>query len=286
MNRILTTIRQRYPAMTPVEKRIADAILHSPKQAADETITHLAARAGTSSGSVANFATSLGLRGFSDLKIRIAQSLENFPTPAFDGVCASDDPRQAMQKMICSAQAAFAETLENMQEELTAAARLFMEARRIEIYASGSSLPVAHDIHYRLIRLGLPAVIVPDPLLASMSASQLTSQDVVVAVSHKGRTTNTLSSVQTAKQRSAKIIALTSYQTSPLTELSDVCLLSLSSEAQEDREAVVSRLTQLLIMDSLCAYIAAQRGHEAMRRLDREIEVLEKHRKPEKLPSL
>ena len=276
---ILSAIKQRYPTMTPVEKRLADVILQDPGKIIDETITHLAARAGTSSGSVANFAVSLGLRGFSDLKIRIAHNLENTKSPAFDGVLSTDDPRQAMKKMIASAQCAFDETFRHMKNELSEAATLLMNARRIEIYASGSSLPVAHDIHYRLIRLGLPAVIVPDPLLASMSAAQLCEQDVVIAISHKGRTTNTLTSVQTAKSRTAKIICLSSYQISPLASLSDVCLIALSSEAQEDREAVISRLTQLLMMDSLCAFIAAQRSQESMRRLDDEIELLEKHRK-------
>ena len=184
-----------------------------------------------------------------------------------------------MKKMMAAAQTSFLDTFDAMGDELLRTAELLMNARRIEIYASGSSLPVGQDVHYRLMRLGLPAVIIPDPLLACMSASQLGEKDVALAISHKGRTNNTLTSAQMAKQRGAKLLAMTSFQASPLAQMSDVCLVSVSGEATAYREAVVSRLTQLLLIDSLCAYIAAQRGMEAMQYLDNEIEVLETYRK-------
>ena len=135
-----------------------------------------------------------------------------------------------------------------------------MNARYIGIYASGSSLPVGYDAHYRLMRLGLPAQLQPDPLLACIAASHMPEGSVALAISHKGRTTTTLAAVETAKARGAKVITLTSFPQSPLTALSDVNLISVSGEALAYREAVVSRLSQLLIVDSLCAYIAAQRG--------------------------
>lgn len=281
MKKALSVIKQRLPSMTPVEKKIALCILDAPQVVINETITHLAKRAGTSSGSVANFAASMGYGGFSDMKIQIAQSLDQVQAPAFDGVDAGDDPRAAMHKIISAAGAAFRDTFDAMGGELFQAAQLLMNARRIEIYASGSSLPVGQDVHYRLMRLGLNAVILPDPLLACMSASQLTGSDVVIAVSHTGRTKNTLSPVEMAKHCGAKILAMTSFPASPLAVLSDVCLVSVSGEAVEYREAVISRLTQLVITDSLCAYIAAQGGAQAMHCLDNEIEVLEKYRKHE-----
>lgn len=212
------------------------------------------------------------------MKIQLAKCLENQKFPAFDGVNAADDPRAAMKKIIAAAQHSFEETLHAMGEELAQAAQLLQSAGRIEIYASGSSLPVGQDAHYRLMRLGLPAFFQPDALLSSMAAAQLEEQDVVIAISHKGRTTNTLAAAEIARKKGAKLIALTSFRSSPLAQMSDVCLVSLSREAEAYREAVVSRLTQLVILDSLCAYMAAQRGEEAMAMLDNEMEVLERYR--------
>lgn len=277
MSDLLSGIRQRFASMTPVEKRIALCILESPERFLNETITQLAARSGTSSGSVAKFAASMGFRGYSDMKITIAQTLQPQPL-SFDGVEATDGPKAAMQKLMQAAQTAFSDTFRAMGSELEMAAALLDGAKRIEIYAAGSSLPVAHDAHYRLMRLGLPAVILPDPLLASMSASQLREDTVVLAVSDKGRTSNTLTAARIARRNGAKIVALTSVPDSPLAQAADVALISVSVETEARREAVVSRLAQLLIVDSLCAYLAAQRGLDAMWHLDNEIEILEEYR--------
>ena len=282
MTNCIIFLKQRLSSMTPAEKRIAGCILENPEAVVNETLTHLAARAGTSSGSVANFAASMGFKGFSDMKIQLARSLNLSSGPDFDGVNSTDSPRQAMDKIIKSANAAFMDTLSAMGDEMDRAAEILLHAKRIEIYSGGSSLPVGHDVHYRLMRLGLPAVIIPDPLLACMSASQLTESDVAIAISHKGRTTNTLAAARMAKSRGARLITLTSFHKSPLADISDICLVSVSGEAQAYREAVISRLTQLVIIDSLCAYIAAQRGLEAMKYLDNEIEVLEQYRNTDK----
>ena len=278
MSDILADIRQRYPSMTPVEKRIASCILEAPDRVINETITQLAARTGISSGSIAKFAVSLGFKGYSGMKIGIAQGLEKPNTLTFDGVNPTDGPKMAMKKLMQASQTSFMNTFNAIGTEMDDAANLLMHARRIEIYAGGSSLPVAQDAHYRLMRLGLPTVILPDPLLASMSAAQLQEGDVIIAVSDKGRTNNTLTAAQIAKRSGARILALTSVPDSPLAQLADAALISVSSEAASYREAVVSRLTQLLLIDSLCSYIAAQRGLDAMQHLDSEIEVLEYYR--------
>lgn len=282
MKNVLLLIKQRLPEMTTAEKKLAMCILEKPELVINETVTHLAKRAGTSTGSVANFATGMGFSGFSDMKIQIAQNLEKRESLTFDGVYAGDDPRGAMYKIISAAQKSFKDTFEATGQELSDAAQLLMGARRIEVYASGSSLPVAQDVYYRLMRIGLPAVIVPDPLIAGMSAAQLSAEDVVLAVSHKGRTNNTLDPVKIAKGKGVKVITLTSFPQSPLGKLSDVCLVSVSSETEGYREAVISRLAQLMITDSLCAYIAAKRPLETVKFLDDEMEVLEKYRNTER----
>lgn len=264
--------------MTPVERKLAECILERPEVVINETVTHLAKRAGISTGSVANFAVSMGFSGFSDMKIQIARSLEKGENLTFDGVYVWDNPQGAMYKIISSAQKSFRETYEVTAQALTPAAQLLMNARRIEVYASGSSLPVGLDACSRLMRIGLSAIMVQDSLLASLSASHLGKEDVVFAVSHKGQTVNTINPAQIAKSKGAKIISLTSFQHSPLAKLSDVCLVSVSSEVAEQREAVLCRLSQLLIIDSLCAYIKASRPTEALRYQDNEIQILEKYR--------
>ena len=158
-----------------------------------------------------------------------------------------------------------------------------MQTSRIEILGTGSSMPLAQDAYYRFMRLGLPAAFSQDMLYASISASQLPENSCAFVISHTGRTNSVLNAAGLARQRGAKVIALTSFAVSPLTQMADVSLLAISGEAKAYEEALTSRLTKMLIVDSICAYIAAKGGVKAMRNLDNEIEVLESElvRKPQ-----
>ncbi len=278
MNQFIPLLQQRFSSISTVEKRIARVILDDPQQIIGMTVTQLASKAGTSAGSVANFAVTFGFKGFTDMKLSLARQLQPSVAFTFDDVLPQDDPKAAMQKMIANAGRSFDSTLAAMRDEMRRAADILLSASLINIYASGSSLPVMYDIHYRLLRLGLPVCLSPESMLACLSASQLNEHSAVIAVSHKGRTENTLKPVSIAKERGAKIISLTSVSDSPLTRISDVNLISVSYESAEDKEAVVTRLTQLLIFDSICAWIAAQRSDDALTRLDTEIELLELYR--------
>lgn len=258
--KILSAFRQTYFSLTPVKQRIASCILEMPEYFIHETITQLAARAHTSSSSVAKFAMSMGFKGYSDnMKVAIAQGIEQPKTFSVEGVEVADGAKAAMEQLIQMTETAFEDTYAAIETELDTVANLFMQTHRIEIYAAGSSLSVAYEAHYRLMRLGLPVVFLPDPAVASVSAAQMNEGDVALTISDKGRTNSTLLAAQIAKRRGAKIVALRGMANSPLANMADALLRHVSAEAMVYHKSTISRLTQTLMMDSLCAYIAAQR---------------------------
>ena len=271
----LALIKQRLSSMSPVEKKIANCILADPARAVNSTIGKLAADAGTAVSSVVNFAVSLGFKGFSELKINLAQNLSETTGVKYVDVNAADDPKAAMRNLIASAMVSFEDTYAAIGDELTEAGEILMQSKQIGIYGVGTSMPLAQDAYYRLLRLGLPATFCQDALFASLSASQVPSGSCALVISHTGRTNSVLTAAALAKERGAKVIALTSFAVSPLTQMADVSLLAISGEARAYQEALVSRLTKVLIIDSICAYIAAKKGLDAIQSLEKEIEMLE-----------
>lgn len=266
---VLEQIKEKYLSMSGTEKRIADAILENPGRAVNMTVKYLASKAGVSDGSVMNFAGSLGYGGFTKLKIALAMCVEEFKGYAFENVYSGDSVSAALRKMGENASKAFADTCAHIPSDaLEKAARLLMDARKIEVYGMGGSGFIAGDAAYRLMRIGLNAEAFSDPIIGAISASRLTRGDAMIFISHSGRTTGMLRALQVGKERGAGAIAITSYGDSPIAKLCDAPLVVSSEEAVYHREAVVSRLTQLLIVDTLCAYIGSQRGREAMERMD------------------
>lgn len=90
-----------------------------------------------------------------------------------------------------------------------------------------------------------------------------------------GRTKDVLDIIKTAKAAGARNIGLTCHSGTPLTRLCDLSLIAVSNEVTAYKEPVVSRLTQLLIGDCLCACIAQRIGSEAALRLNKMVEVFE-----------
>ncbi|MCI8387544.1 MAG: MurR/RpiR family transcriptional regulator [Clostridiales bacterium] len=268
----LTLIKQRLSSMSATEQRIASYILAEPQKVVSLTMRVLASETGVSEGSVANFAGRLGFDGYTALKIAIARSLSDGGSPMFDNVNPSDSVKEVMRKMRDNTVDALRSTCETMSEsDLAAAVELLWGAkRRIEVYGIGSSSMLAEDAAFRLIKLGLPAVVVKDSYISSVSALMLDSDCLALAISYTGRTHDIVKTMKIAKEKGAKTMCITCYADSPLARMCDCSLVAVSGEAVNSSStlsgklATVSRLAQLLIVDTLCAYIAAQRRDEAL----------------------
>lgn len=272
----LNLIQQRYADMSPVEKRIADCVLSDPEKIMNSTVGYISATAGVSEGSVINFANSLGFKGFSQLKINLAQNISMFNKR--DGIAEDDSPKQVMRKLIDRAIDSFESTYDSMENEMEQAADLLLKASRIIVVGVGHSIAIARDLSIRLMWIGLPASVEADNLLVRILVSQMKENDVIFAVSNSGRTREVLDVVEEAKKAGAKVISLTSHNPSPLTRLSDVSLVAVSMEAKNHREPITARLTQLLLGDCLVDCIINHNSYDAICRLDKMVEIYEQHR--------
>ena len=88
-------------------------------------------------------------------------------------------------------------------------------------------------------------------------SANLSSEDVVIAISSSGQTKDIVNSTQLAKEKGAKIISITKYGDNPISNLSDVQLLVSSSEKAKRSGAMSSRIAMLNIIDILYICIAS-----------------------------
>ena len=276
----LLFIKKSYLSFSEIERRIADYILEYPQKVINMTTRVMSSELGVSEGSIINFSNHVGFSGFTKLKINIAQNMPDVNKFLFDSIAKEDNPKMALRKMVDNAVSAFNTTYDIISSnELIKVADMIMNAKRIEIYGVGSSSMVVNDVYYRFLRIGLPVYAVTDPHISSVSASMLDEDCVAIAISHTGKTIETLRPMQIAKSRGAKTIGITSYANSPLAQLCDALIVIASKEAEENKEAVVSRLTQLMVMDSICLYISSQCQDKAIEFMENTIDIIGEHRK-------
>ena len=253
---ILAEIKTEFDNFTRVEKSIAREILNDPKKFISLSMTELSEKCGVSQGSINNFSQKLISDGFSALKLRIAGSLSNHDELPFALVDGSQGIKAAMELKIRENIEAFRNTLViNEEANLQSAVKKIMAAKKIEIYGVFHSGIVANDFCFQLIQLGIPATYVGDHLLCAVSASMLDSDCLVIAISSSGSTKPVIDAVRIAKDNGVPIIGLTAHKSSPLSELADDILLAAPSgmSISDGRDEI--RLSQRLVLDTLCAYL-------------------------------
>lgn len=253
----LRRIRVALPGMAKGAQRIAHYVLDHAEAVVRMSVTELADETGVSEGSVINFCRGIGLSGFQQLKLSLAQEIVQPIQYIHEDVSPDDDMAAICRKVFHTGMEALRDSLTVLSApamgEAVAAIR---DARRVEIYGIGSSAPIAEDMHYRMLRIGLDAKAVTDSHVQAISASRCDPNVAVVTISHSGATHETVTATRLAKEAGARTIVITNFARSPIQAYADTVLFTMARETQFRTEAMASRIAQLCIIDTLIVALA------------------------------
>lgn len=253
----LVRINIAYPTLAKGAQRIADYVLEQPGRIVRMSVTELSEATATSEGSVINFCRRLGLSGFQQLKLSLAQETVQPVQFIHEDLNRKDDMDTICRKIFHSGGQALRDTLSVLDPKaLEKAVDIFRAAKRIEIYGIGSSAPIAEDAHYRMLRIGLEAKVVVDSHIQAISASRTDSDVAILTISHSGSTHETVTSTKLAKASGAKTVVITNFARSPIQAYADVVLFTMARETLFRTEAMTSRIAQLCVLDTLIAALA------------------------------
>lgn len=269
MTDTLALIRSSIDSMRNSEKKVAKCVLGNPEAVITSSITELAEKSGTSEPTVIRFCRKLGLGGYMELRLNLARDLPSSQY-IYENISDSDSLAGIVGKVLSAHREAISNTLNKLNlDDLDAAVRALQSARRIEFYGLGGSAIVARDAHHKFFRLGIPCVAYDDTHMQVMSASLLSSEDVVVVISHTGSTKDIIDSAKIARKTGAKIIGIIGNENSPLLKFCDIGLSVHSQEAALRLAPITSRLVQLAIVDVLFVAVAMKNFNGTKERLDR-----------------
>lgn len=253
----MARIRAALPQMSRTATQIAELVMARPRDVVGMSITELAESAGVSEGSVINFSRAIGLSGFQQLKLSLAQETVQPIQFIHEDLDKADPPETVCRKVFHSGIQALSDTLSVLDPAAMAkAVDIIRSARRVEIYGIGSSAPIAEDAHYRMLRIGLDARVVIDSHVQAISASRCTPDVAVLTISHSGATNETISSTRLAREAGARTIVLTNFGRSPIQAYAEVVLFTMARETRFRTEAMTSRIAQLCVIDALISSLA------------------------------
>lgn len=268
----LIRIRQRYQGFAQSDKKLADFLLSQPDAARHLSSQQLAAEAGVSQSSVVKFAQKLGYKGFPALKLAISEALVSHPSPHSVPVhnqIRGDDPlRMVGEKLIKENVAAMHATLDvNAEEKLIESVTMLRSARRIVLTGIGASGLVAQNFAWKLMKIGLNAIVERDmhALLATVQA--LTPDDLLLAISYSGERRELNLAADETLRVGGQILAITGFTPNALQQRATHCLYTIAEEQATRSAAISSTHAQMMLTDLLFMALVQQDLEHAPERI-------------------
>ncbi|KTS06444.1 MurR/RpiR family transcriptional regulator [Microbacterium testaceum] len=258
-------------SLQPSERRVADLIVDDPDAVIELTAQQIADRVGVGRSSVVRACQTFGYRGYPQLRVALAaeRGRRAVAPVAQDG--ALGGIRSAIDRIADDLRAV---TSLLDAEGVSDAVAAVVAARRLLVVASGLSAPVAIDLAMRLTAVGRPAETVGDPIGQQIAARHLAPEDVCVVISGSGANEASLRAASAARAAGARVIALTSFSASPLTERADLSLVLASGGTFRDELEHTSRIAHAVFAEAFVDAVAAVRAGEADLSRSRVLEIL------------
>lgn len=266
----LVMLKQMMSHLPPSEKKIASYILNHPQEAITLTANELGKRSSTSGAAVIRLCKSLNLKGFQELKLRLAGDLQKTTEQGYRDIEPNESVASIIEKMTNNSIQTMRETSELLRiNEVNRAVEVLRNARRIHFVGVGASSIIAQDAQQKFSRIDKVTYAFSDMHLAATLVANADKDDVVVGISFSGQTREVAKILEMAQEKNVHTISLTKYGNSPVTQFSDIHLYTSATYEPTFRSgATSSRMAQLQVIDILFMCVASLQYEQTVKHLD------------------
>ena len=285
MNDLITKIQSELPSFSKGQKQIARVILEHYDKAAFMTASRLGVTVGVSESTVVRFATELGYDGYPHLQRALQEMIRNKLTSVQRMEVAGDrmGGRDVLQTVLHADTDMIRVTLDEIDRDaFQGAVDALMGAKRIYILGVRSSSALASFLGFYFNLLFENVTLVHTNSVSEIfeQVLRIGPGDVLFGISFPRYSKRTLSAMKYARDRGARVIALTDSQLSPLARVADHVLLARSDMAS----FVDSLVAPLSVINALIVAVGMSRRDEieqTFNKLERIWEEYDVYEKPE-----
>lgn len=273
LNGGLILIKESMQSLKPMEQKVARYILDHPETVVNASVQKVAELTGVSEATIVRLARSLHLKGFQELKLRIAADLakaSHSEKTSYQEIQIEGTVQELIQSISHNNTLSIQDTLTLLSpREVEKAIECMSKAKRVYCFGVGASAVIAQDFKQKLTRINRWCEAAPDFDTQAMLAANMTADDVAFGISYSGRTENIIQSLSIAKESGATIISLTKFGSNPVAETADIRLFTSSLEQSIRSGAMASRIAQLNVIDILFVGIARQAYDESVQAFEK-----------------
>ena len=247
-------IREFEESYTSTEKLITKYILEHGNEILNYSAQTLGEKTNTSAAAIIRFSKKIGFKGFSDLKMNLAQSHSNEQHDLDVDIIfnENDDMTSLVDKGCRLNMNTVLKTYQLINiSDLEKAINLLCEASTIYLFGVGGSSVIANDIEQKLIRIGKKVIYNNDLHIQMTFTQSMTKDDVALIISYSGTTTGLVDISKILVEKNIPYISITQINQNLISKNSTIALRVPSEEKELRIGAVSSRISSFVITDLL-----------------------------------
>ncbi|WP_312433178.1 MurR/RpiR family transcriptional regulator [Lacrimispora sp.] len=246
---VLDVIKDNYGKIFSAEKKVADYVLEHPQEAVDANVSELAKASGVSDATVVRMCHHLGYKGYYQFRLMLAKDVGRDEGEEIEELQNTPNPVMKIFQKYVNSLIAVAESIN--EDNMKSCVNLIKSCKQAHILAVGNTTPLALYMGFRLGRLGVKCTndISPEYFLNHVNLAD--KEDIIIAISQSGSSRQVIQGMELAKEKGLKIMAITGYRQSPISELADYVLISNGRKESFDYYKNYAHLKETALIDAL-----------------------------------
>ena len=249
---LIQRLNQSGRKLSKSHRRIAECIVAHYDKAAFMTASRLGEYVGVSESTVVRFASALGYEGYPQLQKALQELVRHRLTASQRFEMSSDiDQGQVLHRVLKADIQNIRATIDEMDPSVfDKAVEEILSAKTVYVLGQRASTPLAQFLDHYL------RYVLTDVVLVSSGISDVFEQisrigegDLLIGISFPRYSTRTVDAMRFAKDRGARLVALTDGPLSPLHTMADMCLMAKSDMASfaDSLTAPMSLINALIV---------------------------------------
>jgi len=254
-------INMLYPHFTKADRAMANLVVDHPQTVARLSSRELGRQCGISEASVIRFVQKLGYEGLPEFREALHEELMTAQTPAGMALSPANSPAEILSRVVTLS----SQALQNLKSvldlnELARAADAISAAECLHFFSLGGSMRVAQHAAFKLMRMGYLSLAYSDPNAQMAEASLIGQDSVAIGLSFTGSTRLVVDALAVARESGSTTICLTNFAGTPITEVSDIRLITGAPGGLLAANSAPARVAQFAVLDAICALIPPRDG--------------------------
>ena len=252
------------PTLPKGEKAAALFITDNLSQVPFMTLDMVAKESGCSSATITRLCKRMDYNGFLEFRNAIRnESLDAKYCEVSEEDHEKDQFKKLMQNVIDSDRETMESTLSLISAQYKSAGDAILNANRVFMFGNGEAIIPCESFSLKMAKIGRLCMSYSDQDIQIFAAGTAGEGDVVIVVSHTGRSRSVVNAAKIAYEQGATVIGITAALKSPLQRYCTYTLYVGTKDLTDTKDIVSRRIGEHLVLETLYLYYNVNVDHKA-----------------------